>query len=97
MCAASLVLLLADLTPKEVQRMYKAEGLTYGQIVRRVLCRVRCAHGAAVCLAAPCRLRGFWYDPPPGPAADGGAMGWVDEGGGEAPPESDVAGPAGRA
>ena len=41
MCVASLVLLLADLTPKEVQRMHKAEGLAYGQIVRRVLGRVR--------------------------------------------------------
>ena len=97
MCVASLVLLLADLTPKEVQRMHKAEGLSYGQIVRRVLGRVRCAHGAAVCLAAPCRLRGFWYESPPGPAADGGAMGWVDEGGGEAPPGSDAIGPVGVA
>ena len=33
----------------------------------------------------------------PGPAADGGAMDWVDEGGGAPPPESDAIGPVGVA
>ena len=91
MCVASLVL-LPDLTPKEVQRMHKAEGLTYGQIMRRVLGRVRCARSAPPSPAAPCRLRAS-DEPPPGPVADGGAAGWADEGGGEAPPESDEIGP----
>ena len=76
--------------------MHKAEGLTYGQIVRRVLGRVR-AHTAPPSASprrAGCEASGTTS--PPGPAADGGAMGWVDEGGGEAPPESDAAGPRGQ-